>query len=54
MLMLASGKTISQIAEEMSLSIKTISTYRTRMLEKMEMKSIAEVIHYVIERKLLE
>ena len=49
MLMIASGKTLSQIAEEMALSIKTISTYRTRILEKMQMKSNAEITHYVIK-----
>lgn len=53
LLMLASGKTVSDIAGELSLSIKTISTYRSRILEKMRMKSTAELIHYVIEKKLL-
>jgi two-component system, NarL family, invasion response regulator UvrY len=53
MLLLASGKTTTDIANDLSLSIKTISTYRTRILAKMKMKSNAEIIHYVIERKLL-
>jgi len=53
MVMLASGKAVGAIADELSLSIKTISTYRTRILDKMNMKSTAEIIHYVIENKLL-
>ena len=54
MLMLASGKTLSQIAEEMCLSIKTIATYRARMLEKMKMKTNAELIHYAIKHNLVQ
>jgi len=54
MLMIASGKTISQIAEELSLSVKTIGTYRTRVLEKMKMKSNAELMHYAIKNGLVE
>jgi two-component system invasion response regulator UvrY len=52
MLMIASGKTTAQIANELSLGISTISTYRTRILEKMRMKSNADIIHYVIEYNL--
>lgn len=51
--MMASGKTVSQIADELFLSVKTISTYRTRILEKMNMKSNAELIHYAIKHKLI-
>ena len=54
MLMIASGKTISQIAEELSLSVKTIGTYRTRILEKMKLKTNAELTHYVFKNKLIE
>lgn len=54
MLMIASGKTLSQIAAEMMLSIKTISTYRSRILEKMQMKSNAEITHYAIKNGLVE
>jgi len=54
MLMIASGKTVSQIAVELSLSVKTIDTYRTRILEKMKMKTNAELMHYVIKNKLVE
>jgi DNA-binding NarL/FixJ family response regulator len=52
--LIASGKTVSQIAEELNLSVKTISTYRTRILEKMVMASNAELTHYAIQNKLVE
>lgn len=54
MCMIASGKTISQIAEELSLSVKTIGTYRTRILEKMKMKTNAELTHYAIKNELVD
>jgi two-component system invasion response regulator UvrY len=54
LLMFASGKTLSQIAEEMSLSIKTIATYRGRILEKMNMKNNAELIRYAIKHNLVQ
>ena len=50
--MIASGKTVGEIATELSLSVKTISTYRTRILEKMNMKTNAELIHYAIHHNL--
>lgn len=53
LLMIASGKTVSQIAEELSFSVKTISTYRARILAKMGMKTNAELTHYAIENKLV-
>jgi two-component system invasion response regulator UvrY len=49
MLMIASGKTTTQIASDLSLGTSTISTYRARILEKMQMKSNADIIHYVME-----
>lgn len=52
--LIASGKTVSQIAEELALSAKTISTYRARILEKMVMASNAELTHYAIQNKLVE
>lgn len=52
--LIASGKMVSQIARELSLSVKTISTYRTRILEKMTMKSNAELTHYAIQSHLVE
>jgi DNA-binding NarL/FixJ family response regulator len=54
MVMMTSGKTVSEIAEEMSLSVKTISTYRTRILEKMGMKTNSELMHYAIKNKLVD
>src|SRR2546421_11364608 len=52
--MIASGKTVSQVADELSLSVKTVSTYRTRILEKMGMMSNAEMTHYAIKNQLVE
>jgi len=52
--LIAAGKTIKQIAEELSLSIKTVSTYRTRIMEKMKMKTNAELMHYAIKHQLLD
>jgi DNA-binding NarL/FixJ family response regulator len=51
---IASGKTVSEIGNELSLSVKTISTYRARLLEKMKMKNNAELTHYAISSKLVE
>jgi DNA-binding NarL/FixJ family response regulator len=52
--LIASGKTVKQIAAELSLSIKTISTYRSRILEKLNMKTNAELTHYALRLKLVE
>ena len=52
--MIASGKTPSAIAGEMSLSVKTINTYRTRLLRKMRMKSNSELVSYAIQNSLLD
>ncbi len=52
--MIASGKTITDIARELFLSVKTISTYRQRILEKMNMKNNAELTHYMIKNNLLD
>lgn len=52
--MLAEGKTIAGIAEELSLSVKTISTYRARVLEKLSLSNTAEIIRYAFEHKLVE
>jgi DNA-binding NarL/FixJ family response regulator len=51
---LASGRTVSEAAETMGLSVKTVSTYRTRILEKMNMKTNAELTHYAIRNGLAE
>jgi DNA-binding NarL/FixJ family response regulator len=53
MRLIASGKTVGQIAELLCLSDKTISTYRSRILEKMGMKTNAELTHFVIRNDLL-
>src|SRR5438105_9697882 len=54
MRLIASGKTVSEIAELLSLSDKTISTYRARILEKMGMKTSAELTHYAIRNELVD
>jgi two-component system invasion response regulator UvrY len=51
--MLGSGKTVSEVAAQLSLSVKTISTYRTHILEKMHLKNNAELTVYVINNGLL-
>lgn len=53
MLLIASGKTVTQIAEELCLSVKTISTYRRHILEKMQFATNAEITMYAIQNKLL-
>lgn len=53
MLMIASGKTVSEIAAELCLSVKTISTYRGHILEKMKMKNNAEITLYAVRNKLV-
>jgi DNA-binding NarL/FixJ family response regulator len=52
--MIASGLTVSQVASRLSLSVKTISTYRARVLEKMRMKTTAELMHYGIQHGLVD
>ncbi len=52
LLMIGNGKSISEIADELSLSVKTVSTYRTRILEKMNLNTNADLIRYVIENNL--
>ena len=54
MMMIASGKTVTQIADELSLSVKTISTNRSRALKKMDMKSNAEITYYAIKHSLID
>ncbi len=53
-LMLAAGKAANEIAEELALSVKTVRTYRQRILEKLAMKNDVELSHYAIEHKLIE
>jgi len=52
--LIASGKSVSKIGEELALSVKTISTYRSRILEKMGMKNNAELTHYAVANKLVD
>jgi two-component system invasion response regulator UvrY len=52
--MIGSGKTVSEIAAAYSLSVKTVSTYRSRLLEKLEMHSNAELMRYAIENGLMD
>src|SRR6202030_3705471 len=52
--MLASGKTVKEMAEELSLSVKTVSTYRRRILEKTGMKTNADLIRYALEAQLVD
>ena len=54
MTLLAAGKSATEIAAELSLSVKTVSTYRARILEKLGLSSTAEIIRYAIERGLVE
>jgi DNA-binding NarL/FixJ family response regulator len=51
--LIASGKTVSEIAKELSLSVKTISEYRARLLVKMKLKNSAELTHYAIRNELI-
>ncbi len=52
--MIAAGKRVKQIAEDLSLSEKTVSTYRTRILEKMNIASNSELTRYAIDNHLIE
>ena len=52
--MIASGKTVKGIANELSLSVKTISTNRVRALRKMGMKNNAEITYYAIKHGLVK
>ncbi len=54
MQLIAAGKTLAEIAEALSLSAKTVSTYRARLLEKLNLRTNSELIRYVIENKLIE
>ncbi len=51
--LLSSGRTLTEIANELTLSIKTISTYRSRILEKMNLKTNVDLTHYAIKHKLV-
>lgn len=51
---LASGKKVKEVAEELSISIHTVNTYKSRIMEKMMMKSITELTFYALEKGLIE
>lgn len=51
--MIATGKTVKDIADELSLSVKTVSTYRSRILEKTGMRTTAELIRYALQEQLV-
>lgn len=53
MRMIASGKTVTQIAKELYLSPKTVSTYRSRVLEKMRLRNNSQLVHYAIKNNLI-
>ena len=50
---IASGKTVTEIARELSLSVKTISTHRTRILKKLGVRNNAEIAKYAIQNQLV-
>jgi DNA-binding NarL/FixJ family response regulator len=52
--LIASGRIVSEIACELALSVKTISTYRSRILEKMGLRNNAELMHYAVQHQLVE
>ena len=54
MLKLAGGMTIKEVATEMNLSSKTISTYRARLMQKLNLKSLAEVVRYCLNHGLIK
>ncbi len=51
--MIGAGRTVSEIGAELRLSVKTVSTYRTRILEKLELRTSAELIHYAVVNQLV-
>jgi DNA-binding NarL/FixJ family response regulator len=52
--LIASGKTLTQVAEELNISVATVSTYRARLLEKLGLGNTAELIRYGLEQGLVE
>jgi two-component system invasion response regulator UvrY len=51
--MIGAGRTVTEIGSELGLSVKTVSTYRARILEKLELRTSAELIHYAVINKLV-
>jgi DNA-binding NarL/FixJ family response regulator len=54
MRMIAAGRSVSEIAQQLSLSVKTVSVYRARILQKLGLSSTAAIAHYAITNKLVE
>ena len=54
MLMIASGKTTTDIARELIVSVKTVSTYRARILQKLSLKTTADIVRYALEHHLIQ
>jgi two-component system, NarL family, invasion response regulator UvrY len=54
MCLIASGKTVSEISQELSLSVKTVSTYRARILQKLRLKNTAELMRYATKHELVD
>lgn len=52
--LIASGKTLTEIGQQMSISVKTVSVYRARIMEKMRLKNNAELTHYAIKNQIVE
>jgi DNA-binding NarL/FixJ family response regulator len=52
--LLASGEAVSKIAEALSLSVKTVSTHKARIMQKMNMSNPAELIRYAIKHRLID
>jgi DNA-binding NarL/FixJ family response regulator len=50
---LAAGKSLTQMGEDLSLSVKTISTYRSRLLEKLHLTNNSELVRYALENKIM-
>jgi len=51
---LAAGRTVSDIADDLSLSVNTVSTYRSRLVEKLGVRTIADLVRYALEHKLFD
>jgi DNA-binding NarL/FixJ family response regulator len=54
MLLIGRGKTVGEIADQLALSVKTISTYRSRLLEKLSLENNAQIVEYVFRNKLID
>lgn len=54
MIQLASGKTVNEISEDLNISYKTVSTYRSKIMEKMNLKNNVDIAHYAIKNKLID